>query len=210
MKLDIPITKYTNIALEDIVIAGIDVDIGKGAAVVVCKGDVVKKQLFIPGVKGIPNTFRIKHLCDKIVNYLLSKARKELIPNFVGLEVEAIEAKGQYKTLKSRLVGCLLLKLVEAGFSVCEYAPMSIKAFAVSGKAKKEDMIKAVKDIWEYEFLDHNLKPQDDLTDAFVVSQFLLNQVGILFLNDKTYSYITDKQKKTIHNAIKSAQIYSL
>ncbi len=186
--------------LKNIVVAGLDVDLGKGAAIVVCKGDKVRRQALLPSIRDDSPTVRIKYLVDKIINYLKCDHKPELRPLFVGLEAEAIQAKGAYRTSKSRLIGALTVRLYEEGFTLVEYAPMSVKAFACHGKAEKQEVMDAVNAIWGYSFNGQNGKPQDDLTDAFVISQLTLNQAGYLYL-DRMYNYLSDKQEEIIDKA---------
>ena len=132
-----------------------------------------------------------------------------MVPQFIGIEGASLGSVNPYAPIKLKMLGHIQVRLYEAGYSVAEYSPASVKAFACHGHAKKGEVAEAVDTIWGYRFTDSKGKMQDDLTDAFVISQLTLNHAGILYLNN-IMTYLDDKQRKQLDRLDKSSEFASM
>ena len=200
-----PETK-NKLKLDKIIVAGIDIDLSKGAAIQVCRGDQILRHAFIKNIKGTMYE-RSRYITKKVLSYLNYEPDPKQRPMFVGVEIEAAQAKGRYATMKPRFLGWFLGKLYENRYRIIEIPPKSVKKFVVNGNADKEQIAEEVFNIWGKKFLNSKNGIHDDLTDAFAIAQMTLCYVGYKVLEEK-YSYINERQIESIESLASFSKIY--
>jgi len=139
-----------------------------GYGVIEVKNDSIKLVKFgwISTDKKLEANLRLKSIYQQMLRLL-----QEVSPDIVAIEKLFFYNNAKTAMKVSEAMGVLRLAVVQKGIEIAEYAPLKIKAVVVNnGRAKKDDMKKAVYKILGAKAPEKKKTHFDDAADALGVA----------------------------------------